>query len=229
MTDAPTPTPDPAEPTGKPTAEPTAESTGESPAEPTGEPGRPVATMTAAQAERAGRRTRDVVLSMAALLVPIFVLLAGYKIFFNGDKPMSFDVSETYQTARHGGAFPVLEPTALPDGWSANTATYTPAATPAPTGGAAAGATLRVVYHSPDGSGMQLVESSGPADAVLIAELGDAAKPGNLITVNGAQWREYPQLPVGGRALVNVADGRTTVLLGDADAAELRAFAAALG
>jgi hypothetical protein len=204
VSDASTPTPTPSEPTA---------------------PG--VVTLTPAQAERAGRGTRDVLLSLAALLVPIFVLLAGYKIFFSGDQPLAFDVSPTYQTARHANAFPVLEPTGLADGWKANIASYTPAGSAGT--GAAAGATLRVVYHSPDGSGLQLVESSAPSDAVLIAELGEKARPGNLVTINGAQWREYPELPANGRALVNVADGRTTVLQGDADAEELRTFAAALG
>ena len=69
--------------------------------------------MTPAQAERAGRRTRDIVLSMAALLIPVLLLLGAYKIFWNGDSPMTFDVSETYATARHANAFPVLEPQPL--------------------------------------------------------------------------------------------------------------------
>jgi Protein of unknown function (DUF4245) len=182
--------------------------------------------LTAAQAERAGRRPRDVVLSMLALLVPVFLLLGAYKIFWNGDHPLAFDVSETYTTARHANAFPVLEPQALPSGWSANTATYTPPPTAADQ--ADLGATLRVVYHDPDGHGVQLVQSSGSSDKVLAAELGDKARPGNLVTIGDQPWREYPELSRGGRALVNVTEGRTVIVVGDGSEQRLRELASSL-
>jgi Protein of unknown function (DUF4245) len=184
------------------------------------------AQLTPAQAERAGRRPRDVVLSMAALLVPILLLFGAYKIFWNGDKPMTFDVSETYATARHANAFPVLEPQPLPSGWGANTAVYTPPATAAEQ--ADLGATLRVVYHDPDGHGVQLVQSSGTSDKVLANELGDKARPGNLVTIGDQPWREYPELSKGGRALVNVTDGRTVIVVGDGTDDRLRELAASL-
>ncbi len=182
---------------------------------------RPV-ELTPAQAERAGRRPRDVLLSLAALLLPLLVLLGAYRLVWNGDHPIAVDVSETYATARHAGAFPVLEPQPVPDGWTTNAASYTPPVS------AGAGAVLRVVYHAPGGAGAQLVQSSGAPDAVLAAELGQAARPGNLLTIAGQPWREYPQLPRGSRALVNVADGRTVVITGDATADQLRQLASSL-
>ncbi len=187
----------------------------------------PAAQLTPAQADRAGRSTRDIVLSLAALLLPILVLVGVYQVFFGGDKPIAIDVSETYATARHANAFPVLEPQPLPAGWSANAATYTPPASPG-TSDATAGAVLRVVYHAPGGAGVQLVESSGPSDAVLQQELGANAQPGNLVSVGGQQWREYPSLGSGNAALVSVADTRTTVLIGQTSLDRLRELATAL-
>jgi hypothetical protein len=178
--------------------------------------------MTPAQAERAGRSTKDIVLSMAALLLPILVLVGGYKIFFGGDKPIAVDVSETYATARHANAFPVLEPQPVPHGWTANAATYT-----APSPGAQVGAELRVVYHTPDGGGVQLLEAGGSSDAVLQQELGTAV-PGNLETIGGQQWRLYPSVRDGTPALVNVVDGRTTIVIGQTSTDDLREFAASL-
>jgi len=48
------------------------------------------------------------------------------------------------------------------------------------------------------------------------------------LTIAGQPWREYPQLPRGSRALVNVADGRTVVITGDATADQLRQLASSL-
>ena len=184
------------------------------------------AVLTPEQARRAGRSPRDVALSLAALIVPILLLLGAYRLFWNGDKPIAVDVSETYQTAQHAGAFPVLEPAGLGSGWSANVANFVPASPGA--GGAAAGAVLRVVYHDPDGDGVQLIETNAPSDAVLAAELGTDARPGNLVTLGGRQWREYPVAGSGARALAAVEDGRVVIVIGSASADRLREFAAAL-
>lgn len=184
------------------------------------------AVLTPEQARRAGRSPRDVALSLGVLIIPILLLLGAYRLFWNGDEPIAVDVSQTYQTAQHSGAFPVLEPAGLAAGWSANVASFTPASPGA--SGAAAGAVLRVVYHDPDRNAVQLIETDAPSDAVLAAELGTSARPGNVVTVGGRQWREYPVAGSGARALAAVEDGRTTIVIGTASADRLREFAAAL-
>jgi hypothetical protein len=166
-------------------------------------------------AARPGRPARDMALSLAALLIPIFLLLGAYKLVFSGDAPIPYDASGTWATARHSARFPVLEPAGLPPKWTVISATF-------------GDGTLRVGYVTPGGAGLQLVESEQAVDTLLPAELGTDARPGNLVTIGGRQWREYPQVRHGDRALVLVDNDRTTIAIGTASDAELRTFAGAL-
>src|SRR5690348_8766703 len=75
-------------------------------------------------AGRVSRRTRDMVISMAVLLVPVFLLLGAYRIFFAGDAPIAVDASDTWATARHSAPYPVLQPDGVPAGWTVISASY---------------------------------------------------------------------------------------------------------
>jgi hypothetical protein len=150
-------------------------------------------------------------LSLAALLIPVFLLLGAYKLVFSGDAPIPYDASGTWATARHSAPFAVLEPTGLPAKWTVISATY-------------GDGTLRVGYVTPSGAGLQLVESDQPVDRFLPAELGADTQPGSLINIDGRQWRGYPWARNGNRALVLADAGRTTVVIGTASDDELRTF-----
>ncbi|OLB76350.1 MAG: hypothetical protein AUI14_19030 [Actinobacteria bacterium 13_2_20CM_2_71_6] len=154
-------------------------------------------------------------LSLAALLIPIFVLLIVYRVVYSGDAPIAVDASGTWDAARHGAHFTVLEPAGLPAKWTVISATFRDG-------------TLRVGYVTPDGTGLQLVESDRPGDELLPAELGTDARPGNLSTIGDRLWRAYPATARGDHALVLTDSGRTTILIGTASDADLRTFAAAL-
>jgi hypothetical protein len=155
------------------------------------------------------------VISMAVLLVPVFLLLGAYRLFFAGDAPIALDTSATWATARHSAPYPVLEPVGLPSGWAAISASYS-------------GATLRIGYVTPAGAGVQLVESDRTGDVLIPAELGGDARAGNLVTIGGRAWREFPVVHGGGRALVLVDQGRTVVITGTATESDERTLAAAL-
>ena len=172
----------------------------------------------AAARARGARSPRDIALSMAVLLVPIFVLLLVYRVFFAGDAPIAIDAGETYATARHSAPFAVEVPQDLPPGWTPIAAKFEKVAD---------GSVLRVSYVPPARTGLQLVESSQPVDSLLPDELGADAQPGNLTDIDGRQWRAYPVVK-GGRALVLAADGYTTVIVGTASDADLRTLAASL-
>jgi hypothetical protein len=154
-------------------------------------------------------------LSLAVLLVPIFVLLLLYRYLFAGDAPIGVDATQTWNTARHSAHFTVLAPEGLPKGWTVASANF-------------AGGTLRVGYVTPAGTGLQLVESDRPLSALGPAELGTKARAGNLVSVNDRPWRAYQQVRGGGQALVLVDAGRTVLVVGSAAPEDLRTFAAAL-
>ncbi|HEY2673533.1 MAG TPA: DUF4245 domain-containing protein [Rugosimonospora sp.] len=173
----------------------------------------------AARQAAGGRSARDMALSIAVLVIPIFLLLGVYRVFFAGDAPIAVDASQTYATAKHDAPFPVLEPSGQPGGWTAISATV---------GKVSDGWVLRVSYVPPAKTGLQLVESNRPVNSLLADELGGSAQPGNLERIGGRAWREYPSVHTGARALVVVDDGRTTIVTGTASDTDLRAFAASL-
>ena len=154
-------------------------------------------------------------LSLAVLLVPILILFIGYETVFSGSAPIPVDPSDAWSAARHAATFPVVQPQGLPARWTVTSAAY-------------GSGTLRVGYVTPAGTGLQLVETAAPVDQFLPAELGTDARPGNLVTIGGRQWRAYPSVRSGNRALVLVDDGRLVVVVGSANDDDLRTIAAAL-
>ncbi len=166
-----------------------------------------------------GRSARDMALSIAVLIIPIFLLLGAYRVFFAGDDPIAVDSSQTYATAKHDAPFPVLEPTGAPAGWTSISSSIRKVSD---------GWVLRVSYVPPAKTGVQLVESSRPVNALLADELGSAAQPGGLESLGGRAWRMYPSVHSGARALVMVDTGRTTIVTGTVSDSDLRAFAASL-
>ncbi len=154
-------------------------------------------------------------LSLAVLLIPVCILFVVYETVFSGSAPIAVDPSDAWSTAQHAAAFPVLKPQGLPATWTVTSATY-------------GSGTLRVGYVTAARTGLQLVETAAPVDQVLPAELGNDARPGNLVTIGGRQWRAYPSVRSGDRALVLTDDGRVVVVVGAANDDDLRTFAGAL-
>jgi hypothetical protein len=165
---------------------------------------------------RAGRSMRDVLLSVAVLVVPLLLLVTLYRVFFAGDAPVAVDPSDAYASARHSASFTVLEPHGLPAGWTVTSAWY---------GSTDGGSTLRVGYQPPSRDGVQLIESDRPIDALLRDELGTGARPGDLATIGGRQWRAYPVARDGDRALVLAGNGVTAVIIGTASDQDMRVLA----
>jgi hypothetical protein len=89
------------------------------------------------------------------------------------------------------------------------------------------GAVLRVGYLTPAGSGVQLIESDRPADALLEQELGDQVRPEGNETIQATPWQSYV-LKSGEQALVRIESGRTVIVIGRAEVAELRELAQAV-
>jgi hypothetical protein len=168
---------------------------------------------------RSARSTRDIVLSLAVLLIPIAIMIGVYKYFFAGEAPIRVDASQTYATAQHDAGYPILAPSGLPSGWTTISSAFDKVTD---------GTVLRVAYVAPSRSGLQLVESDRPVNSLLPDELGADTQPGDLVTIGGKQWRSYPAARDGNRALVLAENGHTTIVIGTVSDADLRTFALAL-
>jgi hypothetical protein len=174
------------------------------------------------EAPRLGRREerspRDMIMSLAVLLVPIALLLIFYRVVLSGDAPITVDPAPTLQEARQAAVFTVAEPTGLSDDWHVSSATFKRQPT---------GATLRLGYVDPDKDPVQLVESNVPTATLLPAELGSDAKAlGNVRTTAGV-WKVYDGRP-GEKALVLADTARTIVIVGKTDLENLQTLASSL-
>ncbi|MFC7275653.1 DUF4245 domain-containing protein [Paractinoplanes rhizophilus] len=186
---------------------------------------RPVAGDDAAVSEgnprlgRGGERSpRDMVMSLAVLLVPIALLLIFYRVVLSGDAPITVDPAPTIQEAQHAAAFTVVVPQGLGDDWHTSSATFKRQSD---------GATLRLGYVDPDKDPVQLVESSVPTATLLPGELGENAKAlGNFRSPAGV-WRVYDGRP-GEKALVLADQSRTIVVVGKTDMKNLETLATSL-
>jgi hypothetical protein len=171
-----------------------------------------------AVAARLSRRPRDMVISVGLLLVVVFALFGLYRCL-GGDEPSTVDTGPVYEEARAAKAFPVLEPSGLPDGWNSVSATYQPQ-----TGGAI----LRIGMTTPSGKGVQLIESNVQPDILLTRELGDSAQAtGDVVDLGGRQWQIYNARD-GERAYVWQEPERTVIVIGRATDEELTQLATAL-
>lgn len=164
------------------------------------------------------RSPKDMFMSLAVLLIPIALLLTFYRVFLDGDKPITIDPAPTIQEAQQSNAFSVLTPQGLGDDWHASSATFKRVEN---------GVTLRIGYVDPDKDPIQLIQSSVPTDTLLPAELSKDAKPlGNFRAENGV-WRLYNARP-GEQALVLADQTRTVLIVGKTDTENLEALAGAL-
>ncbi|WP_341719040.1 DUF4245 domain-containing protein [Micromonospora sp. FIMYZ51] len=181
----------------------------------------PAASAVPAPAEPAAkseRSPRDMAISLLVLLVPIVLLLAFYRGFLGGDEPTTVDPTPAFEQARSAGAFPVSEPTGLGEGWRTVRATYRMAE---------GGAILRVGYVTPEGRGLQVVQSDVPAEQLLPTELTNEGQPQGQTDLGTSTWQRYTARG-NEQALVLLQPDRTVIVVGDARDNELREMATAV-
>jgi hypothetical protein len=164
---------------------------------------------------RAGHGTRDMVISLAVLLVPLAIVFAVSRLLGGGDVVV-VDPGPAFSQA--AAAFPVVTPHGLADGWRPVRATFQ-----AENDGKA----LRVGYVTPAGGAIQLIESDEAVDGLLIRELGDNTRPTGPVTLGNTSWRSF-DVRTDEHALVRTDSGRTVVVIGKAGPTELQALAASL-
>lgn len=175
--------------------------------------------MPSGAALRLARTPMDMVKAVLVLLVPVVVAVLVYVYFFGGSNAIAVDPSADYADARADGHFSVVQPAGLPAGWKPVSSSFDRVAD---------GAVLRVGYVTPDGSGLQLVESNRPAGKLLDAELGPTNTTATSVDIGGLSWGQLDSTRRDDHALVSTGDGRTLIIHGQASQQELAAFAASL-
>ncbi|WP_435204838.1 DUF4245 family protein [Micromonospora sp. bgisy143] len=181
------------------------------------EPARP-SPPPAATTAKAERSPKDMAISLLVLLIPIALLLAFYRGFLGGDQATTVDPAPAIEQARSANAFAVSEPQGLGSGWRTVSARYQTVE---------GGGTLRIGYLTPEGRGVQLVQSNVPAERLLPAELTDQGQPQGPTELDGRSWQRYTARG-NQQALALLEPTRTVLVIGDARDNELRELAGAL-
>lgn len=163
------------------------------------------------------RRPRDMIISLAVLLVPIGLIFVGWKFLSDGQDVSPVDYGETVAEAKRAG-LSVVEPEGLSSGWIPISHSLD---------GHKGAMTLRIGYHTPDEAGLQLVQSDADTATVLDSSLGEGAKRTGDKEIAGREWTVYAT-DDGHDGYVSTADGMTIAVVADAAEAELTEFAAAL-
>ncbi|MET7945712.1 DUF4245 domain-containing protein [Micromonospora sp. NPDC005324] len=164
------------------------------------------------------RSPKDMAISLLVLLVPIALLLAFYRGFLGGDQATTVDPAPAIEQARSANVFPVSQPQGLGSDWTTVSARYQTVE---------GGANLRLGYLTPEGRGVQLLQSSVPADRLLPAELTSQSQPQGPTELAGRTWQLYTARG-NQQALVLLEPTRTVIIVGDARDNELRELASSL-
>ncbi|MCG5444651.1 DUF4245 domain-containing protein [Micromonospora sp. NIE79] len=196
---------------------------GQPPADvPAGHGGEPAATDPTpprpAASGKSERSPKDMAISLLVLLVPIALLLAFYRGFLGGDQATTVDPAPAIEQARSANVFPVTQPQGLGSDWTTVSARYQTVE---------GGANLRLGYLTPEGRGVQLLQSSVPADRLLPAELTSQSQPQGPTELAGRTWQLYTARG-NQQALVLLEPTRTVIVVGDARDNELRELAGSL-
>lgn len=149
------------------------------------------------------RRLRDMAMSMAVLLVPLGIFFVGWN-WLAADRHVSVvDTSEDYTTAESLG-LDVIRPDLSEDWKPISSALDADGET----------VTLRTGWYSPEGDGLQLVQTTG--DPSQINE--DIDGNGRTVEAGGIQWAAHDTAD--GEAWTAELAGSNVVLTADSDGAD---------
>ncbi|BCJ33070.1 hypothetical protein Athai_05730 [Actinocatenispora thailandica] len=167
---------------------------------------------------RRGGTGRDMILSMAALLVPILIAVGVWR-YLDSDKQVNVvDPKPAIAQARQADRFPVAAPRSLGADWKVTSAeTTTRKGT----------ATLRLGYVTPSGGFAQIVESNGDAAALLADSVPKHARPSGSVHIGGADWARYTG-DKNNQVLALMQPKRTILVVGQTNDDEMRTLAGSL-
>ncbi|GIH11757.1 hypothetical protein Rhe02_98240 [Rhizocola hellebori] len=109
--------------------------------------------------EKKTRTPRDLALSLIVLLVPVFLIVLGYRYLYGGDTIVTVDPAEAIASAQRAG-MSQLPPNTAPEGWLVVHAQFRDGA-------------LRIGYLTKDHEGVQLVQSRADLSSTVQAKPGE--------------------------------------------------------
>ncbi len=181
------------------------------------EPGSQAGTPAPARRRRGGT-WRDMVYSLAILMVPVLIGLAVWHYLTSDKQVNTVDPAPAITRAQQAHHFPVAVPAHLSDGWRV---------TSAATSGKSGSLTLRIGYVTPSGGFAQLVESDQDSAVLLADAVSHGGSPNGAVRIDGKDWSRYSG--DGSRTVLGLLEPHRTILVvGQAKDQELRDLAGSL-
>lgn len=174
---------------------------------------------------RAG--ARDMILSMAVLLIPALVIIAIYARP-GEETPQRVDYQHVLKQARGESPYPVLAPEGLPDTWVPTRVRWAKAGQPWLDGKPAPGNSWQLGFIAPDGTYLAVQQRDGIGSEQFVAQLTRDGVGQDTVTLADRQWQRYTSADGRTRSLVHSGQGVTSVVSGDTGFAEVEAFAITL-
>jgi hypothetical protein len=109
--------------------------------------------------EKKTRTPRDLALSLIVLLIPVFLIVLGYRYLYGGDTIVTVDPTEAIASAQRAG-MSQLPPNTAPEGWLIVHARFRDGA-------------LRIGYLTKDQKGVQLVWSRADLASTVLPKPGE--------------------------------------------------------
>ena len=172
-------------------------------------------------------RSRDMVISMAVLLVPIAIIVWWFTVTPEPE-PQAVDVDGTLTRALAETPYPLLRAGDLGDGWIPARVAWAKEGDPWITSEPATGNWWQVGYLSPEQVYFGVQQRDGAAGA-FVADTTREGKPlGGAVELAGRSWERFESDDGRTRSLVHADDEVTSIVTADTDFTQLEAFASTL-
>lgn len=180
---------------------------------------------------------RDMIISMAVILIPVILLVYFFSSPGDADDPMAGDsaspkvnVAQTLEWATSEASFPLLYPAGLGEDWTPMRVGWAKDGNKWITGEAADGDSWQVGYLGPDEIyyGVQQRGGSGSGSAFITTTTREGSAVGGEADLAGHTWARYESKDGRTRSLVSKEDDWVAIVSADTDFMSLEAFAATL-
>lgn len=158
------------------------------------------------------------IISMAALMVPILIAVGVWRYLDSGNQVNVVDPKPAITQARQADRFPVATPHGLGAGWKVTSAVTTSKGDTV---------TLRLGYVTPSGGFAQIVESNTDAAKLLAESVPKHAQPAGSQRIGGAAWARYTG-DKNNQVLALMQPKRTILVVGQTNDDEMRTLAGSL-
>ena len=181
----------------------------------------------ATMARNQNSRARDMIISMAVILVPVLLIVFFFTQPADQEREKA-DVAGMLTRAKAESPYPLLRSEGLGDDWTAVRVAWAKDGDPWITSEPADGDSWQVGYLSPDEIYYGVQQRNRDVARFIDTVTREGKPVGGEVELAGRTWERYESDDGRTRSLVSTTDDVTSVVTADTDFVELEAFAGTL-